>query len=153
MTKAAYRCLLFPAILFSMFFIGCNEEDCLSDTTSEVVFSFADSVTEEPVLETFTRIRITGSDFNFIPTEPLANFSLPINPHDNKISYIFTSPETTETLTLIYARKPRILAVECPHEVRYENLQIVAEETTFLNVKLINSELTNTAIPNVTIYR
>ncbi|MDQ3392942.1 MAG: DUF6452 family protein [Bacteroidota bacterium] len=142
----------------SLFFLifslpGCNEENCLSNNSSEVIINFVDS-TGATAVQRFDLINAVGFSENirYSQSNVGSTFILPVNPHDDKTIYRFITEDVIDTLSFTYSRTPRVLSSECPYEIQYQNLNVIDEETT-LRYELGKNELTNTNVSNITIYR
>lgn len=154
MYKAAFRCLFYFTLVFVCLLSGCNEEDCLSENVSYISIEFINMNSGLQIPQAFNQVNILGIEgtlYTVAFESPV--FLLPINPHADKVTYIFRTINSTEQITFTYSRTPRILSTECPQEIQYQNLTIVEEETTFRGYLLNKNELTESRNFNVTIYR
>ena len=148
-----FSILFFILIFFST---GCGEEDCLSNFTSLVSIQFINTVDERPV-PIYNYVYAIG--FNetilFNEVEPSHTFVLPVNPGAEATSYVFSNETLSDTLTLTYTRRARVLSSKCDLEHRFLDLKAHSDPrlTTFDSLIVEKNVLSNpTAEINVKIF-
>lgn len=137
--------LAIPFLIFIILSFGCGEEDCLSNYTSTVTLQFINTADETPN-PIYNQVYALGFEEIILVNQenPAHTFVLPVNPGADAISYVFRNETMTDTLTLSYLRRARVLSSNCDLEHRFINLNIHPdpELTTFDSLVIEKNVLT-----------
>ncbi len=149
-------------LLFSTVgFWACQpEEACISSATSRVLLGFyVDSIYVDTLATgginridsllwdtiRFVRVTSTTADSTFWENDSANSLRttrllLALDPDKDETTFLFEQPDTpTDTLTLRYQRRYRLISTDCPLEVSFRELQVV--HNTFDTAVVVNTEL------------
>jgi hypothetical protein len=119
--------------------LSCENTDCLSFSRNYLIIQFLDSVNVRKNIEV-DYITATGSPFIFYSDTAFNQVALPINTELSQTTFIFGNTDnSTDTLSVGYIQRQRLISETCGFELQYQNLQILG--TSFPEAVLQFEEL------------
>ena len=123
----------------SIMMLSCENTDCLSFSRNYLIIQFLDSSNVKKNIEV-DYITATGSPFLFYSDTVFNQVALPINTEQSQTTYIFGNTDnSTDTLSVGYIQRQRLISETCGFELQYQNLQILG--TSFPEAVLQFEEL------------
>lgn len=125
--------------IMSIMMLSCENTDCLSFSRNYLIIQFLDSSNVKKNIEV-DYITATGSPFIFYSDTTFNQVALPINTELSQTTYIFgNTDDSTDTLSVGYIQRQRLISESCGFELQYQNLQILG--TSFPEAVLQFEEL------------
>ena len=119
---------------------GCDDTDCTSSSTSEIIIAFfdQDSLYEKPV--SFEIVTAMGTDSLFYDQEDISNtFTLPAHPATDSTVFLFQNHNgSIDTLVVRYTRTVQLLSETCGFIQIFSGLDASA---TFPDIEVVSDEL------------
>jgi len=139
---------LFTLALFLVAFVSCKRaQNCASVTRDFVAIQFVDSL-GVPKIETITS---AASDSILVTASQIATqFNLPLDPFRDNVTFILTSIDAENWITLGYRNAVFINSEDCGPEFVFSDLTIWG--TSYDSVRLVNAQLLDGIEVNVRIY-
>jgi len=146
------------ALLFSLFVASsCEDTLCTSVFTSEfkveyfnIVYSETDSETVEQPLVNFTKVFALGNeDSLFYSEQSLKEITLAIDPDEDFTTFVIETLDSisiedsvqifSDTLSVRYVRRQRLISEDCGPEQLYIDFEIV--QSTYDSINLFQDQL------------
>lgn len=131
---------------------ACGKEpDCdLGRPGSTITVNFYDSEDSTVLLKRFVGVTERSSDSVFYnSSDSLSSFSLSLDPTVDRVTYVFVSSTSVDTLTLNYTTEFEWLSEECGPSFFYDQLDVVGSSFTY---DLVSTIIDDAIDENIKIY-
>lgn len=140
---------LLIAMAITMF--ACFEQGDCSDVSSNVMqVNFYNDATKAALSIDLDSIKMIGWDTVMYEAESLEEVTLPLNPGESSMTYIFYYDNTQATLEIEYEFQTFVLAPECS---AIDLITLTdATGTTIQNLTISQTKLTGSVVENIKLY-
>lgn len=143
---------IIPLFLAVLFVSGCEEPDCVSETSATINLSFYQLELNEPDTIFVNKISALGSDSILVAnTANVSKVSLPANPKTDSATFVFDIREYgIDTLTITYQNGSRMIAEDCPFELIFSELNYSRND--FDSIRIVNKILLEAINEDIRVY-
>ncbi|WP_456460660.1 DUF6452 family protein [Reichenbachiella sp.] len=131
---------------------ACGKEpDCeLGTPQSSITVNFYNSEDSTALFKKFVRVTERNSDSVFYnSSDSLSSFRLNLDPTADRLTYVFVSSTSVDTLSLSYTTELEWLSEECGPSFFYDQLDVVGSSYTY---DLVSTFIDNAIDENIKIY-
>ncbi len=141
-----------PTLLAALLLYGCEEPDCVSETSSTINLSFYQLDLNQPDTVFVNKISAIGSDSVLVAnTDNVSKVSLPANPQTDSATFVFDIREYgVDTLTITYQNGSRLIAEDCPFELIFSELNYSRND--FDSIRIVNKVLLEAINEDIRVY-
>lgn len=143
---------IIPVFLAVLLLYGCEEPDCVRETSTTINLSFYQLELNQPDTVFVNKISAIGSDSVLVSsTANVSRVSLPANPQTDSATFVFDIREYgVDTLTVTYQNGSRLIAEDCPFELIFSDLNYARND--FDSIRIVNKILLEAINEDIRVY-